>query len=259
MSDTISISIDTEFQNLIPPLSAKEFALLEADIIERGCKQPIELWGDVIVDGHHRYGICQKHGLQFKTEQVAGLDTRADVVVWMVRNQFGRRNITPFVRGELALKMKSAYAAKAKQRQGKRADLNDLPENLPESGDTRDQLAKQAGMSGRQLDKIEKILANGIPKLIDNAKTGKLSIHMASQISKLTEKWQGYALYDVEYTDYAHKDYIELTSLMESLGVIVHPNRMGLTLPDDLPFEKWQEVFLKVVAQAKRSQEFDDA
>jgi hypothetical protein len=46
------------------PLSAEEFAALEADILERGVLVPIEFDEDGNpLDGHHRLAICQKHGI----------------------------------------------------------------------------------------------------------------------------------------------------------------------------------------------------
>jgi hypothetical protein len=33
-----------------------------------GCRDALVLWGDVLVDGHNRYGICTKHGIAFKIQ-----------------------------------------------------------------------------------------------------------------------------------------------------------------------------------------------
>ena len=56
---------------------------------------------------------CRKHRLPFTTTQVK-LANRADAKAWIVRRQFGRRNLTPFQRIELALKLAPLIAAQAK-------------------------------------------------------------------------------------------------------------------------------------------------
>ena len=63
----MNISIDTEFKNLIPPLTAEEYAGLEESILNEGCRDAIVLWGETIIDGHNRYEICTKHGVDFRT------------------------------------------------------------------------------------------------------------------------------------------------------------------------------------------------
>ena len=56
-----------EMEQLLPPLSAEQFSALESDILENSCYTPIIVNEDmVIVDGHNRFRICEKHGLPFK-------------------------------------------------------------------------------------------------------------------------------------------------------------------------------------------------
>ncbi len=56
----------------------------------------------VLLDGHNRYAICQKHGLPFTTRLLALPDLEA-AKRWMLAHQLGRRNLTPeqmsFLRG----------------------------------------------------------------------------------------------------------------------------------------------------------------
>lgn len=37
--------------------------------LAEGCRDALVLWGNVLVDGHNRFGICQTHGLLFQTVQ----------------------------------------------------------------------------------------------------------------------------------------------------------------------------------------------
>ena len=53
-----------EMEQLLPPLSAEQFSALESDILENGCYSPIIVNKDmVIIDGHNRFRVCDKHSL----------------------------------------------------------------------------------------------------------------------------------------------------------------------------------------------------
>ncbi len=110
------LMIDPEFESLITPLKPDEYAELEKSILEEGCRDPIITWKGVIVDGHNRYTICQKHDLEFKTVE-RDFESRDDAKVWMIRNQIGRRNLNNYERSRLALKMKPLISKVAKKNQ----------------------------------------------------------------------------------------------------------------------------------------------
>ena len=59
-----------EFRDLAIPMTAAESDCLERDILKRGCRQPIIVWGDVIIDGHKRYAICRKYNLPFNVDRM---------------------------------------------------------------------------------------------------------------------------------------------------------------------------------------------
>lgn len=89
------LTIDPEFRDKIPPLSADEYSRLEANILEDGeVREPIVVWGNTIIDGHNRYKIVQDHPeIPFKVKQMNFSD-KWDAIVWMCRTQLGRRNLT---------------------------------------------------------------------------------------------------------------------------------------------------------------------
>lgn len=79
-----------------------------------------------------------------------------EVIEWIIKNQFGRRNLTPFQRSELALRLKPIIQAKAKERQGKRNDLNitqKSAESKKKRNESRDELAQIAGVSHDTIEK----------------------------------------------------------------------------------------------------------
>lgn len=184
------IIIDEEFKNLIQPLTEDEFKGLEESIIKEGCRDKLVLWGNTLIDGHNRYEICQKHGITFETVR-KDFQERNQVLAWIIRNQFSRRNITPFQRSELALKLKDVIAQKAKEQQI-RKPANFVSQNSVEQKpiDTQKELAKTAGVSHDTIAKVEKIKENAPVPVVEAVRKNDISINSAYQVTKLEPEEQ---------------------------------------------------------------------
>ena len=144
------LKINPEFEKLCRRLSTDEFDRLEKNIIECGCLDPILLWNGFIVDGHNRYTICKKHNLEFRIKSLA-FDTKDDVMLYMINNQLGRRNLSDLDKVALLAHKEPILRSQAKERmkirKGNQAGASQV--NLPdlEKGQVRDQLAKELGVS----------------------------------------------------------------------------------------------------------------
>lgn len=129
----MDLQINEEFKSLIPRLTAEEYEGLEASIIQDGCRDKIVTWKGYIIDGHNRYEICKKHNIAFEFLEKDNFETEADVKLWMINNQFNRRNLPIETRMKLAYRFKEIEAEKAKERQGARNDKSQGKINLSES------------------------------------------------------------------------------------------------------------------------------
>ena len=136
------------------------------------------VWGDILIDGHNRYEICQKHGITYKTVN-KDFESDEEAERWIILNQFGRRNLTKFQRSELALKLKPMLAVQAKERQkiycGNQYDKKSgLRQNSVQvqKGKTSDDIAKIAGVSRDTISKVSVIQEKGSPEQIERARTG---------------------------------------------------------------------------------------
>ena len=76
------LKIDPEFKDLIRPLRRKEYLQLEENILDEGCRDPIIVWNDYIIDGHNRYSICTKYSIPFNTVS-KDFASREEVIVWI--------------------------------------------------------------------------------------------------------------------------------------------------------------------------------
>ena len=168
------IAIDHEFEKLIPPPTEPEFAGLETAILRDGCTDPLIVWKDhgILVDGHNRKKICDQYGLEYKTSELA-FDSREDVKRWIIERQFGRRNLTPFQRAELALLLKPMLAEEARKRMfAGKAD----PVQNSAQGKTREQLAERAGVSHDTITKADFISRHASEPTKEKLRNGTSSI-----------------------------------------------------------------------------------
>jgi hypothetical protein len=86
--------------------------------------------------------------------------------VWIIRNQFGRRNITLASRCDLAEKLAEALKPKAKENQLsglKKGKSRSAKIGETEPLDTREQAAKEAGVSHGSLSAFRFLKANAEP------------------------------------------------------------------------------------------------
>ena len=133
--------IDPKFKALIPPLAPEELAQLEANILADGCRDPLVTWRGILIDGHNRFEICSRHGLEFQTVEREFSDREA-VMNWMDANQLGRRNLQPqqaeFLRGRI-------YNRRKKKEGWEKGRSRILDQNDPVS--TAEQVAAETGVS----------------------------------------------------------------------------------------------------------------
>jgi N6-adenosine-specific RNA methylase IME4 len=202
----MELKIKDEFKKLIPPLTPDEYKQLETNCIEEGIRDAIITWNGFIIDGHNRYKIAQDWCLVFRLEPKE-FKSEQDVKVWMILNQFGRRNIGNYTRAKLALELEDIFKEKAKENKilaaekmnntfrqisDKTIDLFD--EEIPikkieiQPIDTKKEVAKVANLSHDTIAKVKKIEEKAAPEIKEKLSTGELSINQAYQDIKKEEK-----------------------------------------------------------------------
>ncbi len=195
----MTITINEDLRAYIDPLTEDEYAALERSLLAEGCRDALVLWGDLLVDGHNRYGICQKHGIPFNTVQNKTFKSMDDVHLWMIDNHLGRRSVSDFQRGVLALRKKEILAARLAQEKMEAeappssdhtAEAAPALQSKPTPVLTREALARTARVSSATIGQIEKIQKTATPGLIDAVKAGVISINAAAAVASLPEEKQ---------------------------------------------------------------------
>ena len=196
----MNIVVNEELKAYIEPLTPDEHDALERSILTEGCRDALVLWGDVLVDGHNRYGICQKHGLPFQTVQNPRFQSMEDVHLWMIDQHLGRRSVSDFQRGVLALRKREIMAerkarAATATETAEATPAADVPEAAaalpaPDPLSSREAIAKAARLSSSQVVMIEKIQKQAAPELVAAVKSGTISINAAAAVATLPAEEQ---------------------------------------------------------------------
>ena len=157
-----NLSVDPEFQSKIPPLTAEERSQLEANILEEGrLLNPLIVWKGIIVDGHNRFEILKEHPEIEYTVLEKEFAGREEAIVWICKNQLGRRNLTPEQRRYLVGKQ---YEAEKRAHGGSRKMEGDQPschgDNLVSQPKTCERIAQENGVNWRSVIRSEKFAQN---------------------------------------------------------------------------------------------------
>jgi hypothetical protein len=221
--DIMDIRIDEGLRAYIDPLTEDEHEALERSLLAEGCRDALVLWGDLLVDGHNRYAICKKHGIEFQTRQNTAFKSMEDVHLWMIENHLGRRSVSDFQRGVLALRKKEILLARTPPEGSAPADAA-VADGVPADGSppwdedeagassadnaprlppniswtppvpSRQALARAARISSNTLGQIEKIQKEAAPELVQAVKAGAISINAAAAVASLPPERQAAAV-----------------------------------------------------------------
>jgi hypothetical protein len=182
----MNITVNEELLAYIDPLSPDEHAALERSLLAEGCRDALVLWGEVLVDGHNRHGICTRHGIPFTTVQNTRFQSLADVHLWMIDQHLGRRSVSDFQRGVLALRRKDILSARLQPAPGEPSASGSAPHQpQPEPVPTREASARAARVSSNTIHQIEKIQKSAAPELLAALKSGTISINAAASVASL--------------------------------------------------------------------------
>ena len=202
----MDIVVNEELKAYIDPMTPEEYEALERSILAEGCRDALVLWGEMLVDGHHRYSVCRKHDLPFTTMQNTQFQSMDDVHLWMIDQHLGRRSVSPFQRGVLALRKRAILAERRSRARDADKPLEvPAPVEAPDAGEatpvatdapraepmiSREALAREARLSNSQVGMIEKIQKQAAPEVVEALKSGTLSINAAAAVATLPAEEQ---------------------------------------------------------------------
>ena len=178
MNGKIPLKITKEYGELLPPLPPVEYDNLKESIENNGQYMPIIVNDDdVILDGHHRYRICQELGIEPKVS-IKKFKNKEEEAIYVIDSNAARRQMVTLARVDLQLKKKPFLQKIAKKNQ---ADGTDEPTH------TRAELAQSAGCSEDTFYKAEAIIQWNDQDLINNVLAGRTTINTAYKKTQVKE------------------------------------------------------------------------
>ena len=204
----------------LPLLRVLLLGALETDLLKNGCYTSIIVNEDlVVIDGHNRKSLCDKHGLPYQM-LVFAFDDLLEAKQWALDTQKGRRNLDKWELGKIALKLKPDIEARAKANMSAggqayrpseegSATLPNLP-SVEKAVDTRKELAEAVGLGERTMGKVMQIDEHAPAAVKEALDKKELSVNQGYQITRqvqdLPEDEQGQAALDLVELEKAKKE-----------------------------------------------------
>jgi hypothetical protein len=178
MGPSIALPVVHPAAELFPLMEDKELQQLSADIVTHGQLQPCEMFGGKLLDGRNRWIACGLAGITPMTREI---ETTADFDPWayVTSKHLLSRQITKAQRALAAARLLDHERSLAKERQ--RQGQEKLPD--PELGQARDKAGKRFGVSGKTVEKADKVIAQGVAGLVALVERSEVSISAAETFS----------------------------------------------------------------------------
>ncbi len=195
MSTDRTPTVRPDFAELLPPLSDEQLSLLEADILKNGCYTPVIVNEElVIVDGHNRASICDKHGVPYRMA-VFSFEDDLEAKQWALDTQKSRRNLSINELCKIALKLRPEVEARAEKRRADnggdrcsddfKAEMTTLSSPLEkEKSSVRKELAEAVGVGEVTMGKAMKIEDEAPQPVKDAVDSGDITIHQGYNLTK---------------------------------------------------------------------------
>ena len=228
------LQIEKKYEELTP-VTEEQLNALETLILADGeIYDSMVVWKgkNIVVDGHSRHKIHQKHPhLKYSIKEVDFNDWR-DVVVWIVEHHIVRKSFTLWQKLEMALNCVEYWKAKeeAKKNQGTRTDLLSPGDKKLEAIDMDQIIADKVGCSKTYVTMFKKIFNKASEGVKQRCREGDMSIkraHDSLKPKKTTKKKPKMNI------DTKAGDVFEESAKNQNIG-----KRINTVVPDPQPIAK---------------------
>ena len=169
---------DPRFENLIR-FTEEQLKALEELVVERGeLHSPIFYWEEqhIIIDGYHYLGILEKHGGLSYTLKPISFANWKEAVHWVVRDNISRPSLRIQQKLDLAFECPELWEKRLQARKNQK-HARKVPTG--QKIDTFQTIAEAVGCSRALVANYDRILKSGKAKIIEQCRSGELSISTA--------------------------------------------------------------------------------
>ena len=150
---------DKKFEDVAPPASAEEDAMLEASTLEKGCYETIITWNNIILKGHRQYKIAKSHGLPFDIVEMDFADEE-EAEIWIIGSLLAQQSLTKMQRTYLMGKryrlQKKRHGAEAGGRGNQHSKVVSGQNVHSPKDKTAEQIAQEQHVSERTVRRADK-------------------------------------------------------------------------------------------------------
>ncbi len=180
----MELKISKEYEKLNDPLTEEEYEALKASIKEVGQQIEIIVSKDgTVLDGHHRFKICQELGIEPKFR----VEAPTDEISYVLIANLLRRHYNDFQKAQRGMLLLEREKELAKERQGHKTSASndaEVKKDIKAVG----QVSKQIGLSQSTFERAQKVIEKGPAGLLDLVKNEQLSIYGGYRLVQALEK-----------------------------------------------------------------------
>ncbi len=155
---------------LVPPMTADEYAEFKADIKAHGFHEPVTLYQGKILDGKHRYRAARELGIEIKTREWRPGD--GEPIDYVISENVRRRHLTTGQRAALALELRPAIERELAESPAPRGGKS-------HSAPAVDLAAKKVGIAPSSVKEYA-VLTKEAPDLAKKVRAGLIGITSAT-------------------------------------------------------------------------------
>jgi phage N-6-adenine-methyltransferase len=173
-----------KYANLFPLLEGEDYNNLKEDIKKNGQLEAIYLFDNQIIDGRNRYRVCLDLGIKPKIKEYGG--KKEDLLSFILSLNLHRRHMSTNEKALLGVELIELFKEEAANRQ--KSGLKQFSSSA--SGDAHGQgkssaaAGKLIGVSSSSIERTARIVAHGVPDLVDQVRNNQINLSEGYEISK---------------------------------------------------------------------------
>ena len=236
----IKLTVLEEIKKALFPLREEELVALESSVLAEGIRDPLVVWPKegklILVDGHCRYQLAQKHNLPFKVVE-RNFASLEEALAWVDQNQLARRNLTDeqrrYLLGRIYERQKKNQVLNLKPFQ--RGKI--YPSEKVGSHATAKAIAKSAGVSEKTIRSSAKFARalEAVKQISPEAAERILKGEVKDAITALPQVFRSPDLFQIVAEKIAQGESSIRKAKIEAKREIAGKRQRARELPDALP------------------------
>ena len=246
------LSINEDYDKLVPKLSSEEYATLKESIKENGMWIPILVnpQGEVL-DGHHRFRVCVELEIKPKIA-IREFETKLLEKKFVIKCNLERRHLNDFQKSELVMTLFEIEEEEAAQRKLEHSQTNKSIEPDESQGRARDIVASKIGLSGTTFERAKKIIHDAPEEIKQKLRDGNPNTSISKEyksLVKLQKKEQRQT--EIQKLQVTLPDKVTLHNA-EFQNIFVEGNSVSLIITDPPYHEKDLHLYEDLAIHASR-------